>query len=59
MEEAKDLQDIKRLLVLLLRKMGASQQEIGSALGVTQSRISRAFPTKKVDAAKIVAINIQ
>ena len=40
----KELEEIKRLLVLLLLKLGASQNEIASALKVDRSMISRMFP---------------
>lgn len=39
-----ELQDIKRLLVAILIKSGASQGEVASALNVNQSSISRMFP---------------
>jgi DNA-directed RNA polymerase specialized sigma subunit len=40
----KELESIKKLIVLLLLKTGASQNEIAAALGIDQSRISRMFP---------------
>jgi len=39
---------IKRLLMLLLLKCGASQGEIAMALQVDQSTVSRLFPKRKV-----------
>lgn len=39
----KELNDIKRLLVLLLRREGASQAEVAAALDVAQSSVSRMF----------------
>ena len=39
---------IKRLLVLHLLKAGASQTEIGHALGIDQSAVSRMFASCKV-----------
>lgn len=41
---AMELAEIKRLLVLLLLKAGASQGEIGVALNSSQPTISRQFP---------------
>ena len=41
-----ELKDVKRLLVLLLLKLGASQGEIAKALGVTQPSVSRMIPGK-------------
>jgi len=37
------IEDIRRLLVLLLMKSGASQGEIARALGVNQATVSRKF----------------
>ena len=37
----KELAEIKRLLIFMLLKMGASQTEIGKALGTSQASISR------------------
>lgn len=44
----KDLEIVKRLLMLLLLKLGATPQELGLALNVNSSRISQMFPTKKI-----------
>jgi predicted transcriptional regulator len=43
---ASELKDVKRLLVLLLLKLGASQGEIAKALGVSQPSVSRMIPGK-------------
>lgn len=40
----KELESIKKLVMLLLLKAGASQDEVGAALGVDRSRVSRMFP---------------
>ena len=40
----KELDSIKKLLVLLLLKAGATQDEVGAALGIDRSTISRWFP---------------
>lgn len=40
----KELEDIKRLLMLALMRDGAKQSEIATVLGVTQQAISRMFP---------------
>ncbi len=40
----KELDSIKRLLILLLLRDGASQSVVASALGVAQSSVSRMFP---------------
>ena len=40
----RELEDIKRLLVLSLLRSGASQAEVARALGVNQSSVSRMFP---------------
>lgn len=38
------LDSIKRLLILVLVRLGSSQQDIARALNVNQSSISRMFP---------------
>lgn len=40
----RELEDIKRLLMLALLRDGISQAEIAKALGVSQPSISRMFP---------------
>jgi predicted XRE-type DNA-binding protein len=49
---ARELADIKRLLVLALRRSGASQAEVANALGVSQPSISRMSPPGTGKAAK-------
>jgi DNA-directed RNA polymerase specialized sigma subunit len=44
-----ELRDIKRLLVLLLMKAGASQREIATVLNVNQATVSRQFHLGDVD----------
>lgn len=39
---------IKKLIMLLLLKAGASQDEVAAALGVDQSSVSRMFPGVKI-----------
>jgi DNA-binding MarR family transcriptional regulator len=47
-----ELTQIKRLLVLLLMKGGASQEEIALALQVDRSQVSRLLPSSKVERFK-------
>src|SRR5258706_1862204 len=42
----RELEDIKRLLMLALLRDGVSQGDIAKALGVSQPTISRMFPGK-------------
>lgn len=49
-----ELQNIKRLLMALLLKFGASSQEIATALGVDSSLIRKMFPMKAIKKAKII-----
>lgn len=42
-----ELEQIKKLFILVLLKSGMSQSEIGNALGVNQSTISRMMPKAK------------
>ena len=44
----KELDGIKRLLILALIKAGASQGEIAMALHTDQANVSRMFPARKV-----------
>jgi len=39
-----EMKDIKKLLIFILIKSGASQVEVATALNVNQSSISRLFP---------------
>ena len=48
----KELEDIKKLLMLALLRGGVSQGDIAKALGVSQPTISRMFPGKIGVAAK-------
>jgi predicted transcriptional regulator len=44
----KELSYIRKLLVLWLMKAGATQDEIGAALGIDQSAVSRMLQGKKI-----------
>ncbi|WP_315831742.1 hypothetical protein [Bradyrhizobium prioriisuperbiae] len=44
----KQLEDIKRLLVLLLMKLGSSSDEIALALSVDSSAVRRLIPGRKI-----------
>jgi len=48
-----ELTDIKRLMMLLLVKLGATSEEMGLALQVDPSQVRRMLPTRQVK--KIVA----
>ena len=41
-----ELENIKKLLILLLLKLGTSQSDIASTLGISQSTVSRMIPGK-------------
>lgn len=43
-----ELEAIKRLLILLLVKLGATTEEIGDALDMTPRHVRRLFSTAKV-----------
>jgi hypothetical protein len=45
---ARELDQVKRLLILLLVKLGSTSEEIGSALGVHHSRVRQMVPTGKI-----------
>lgn len=54
-KEASEIENLKRLLILLLLKLGATSQEIGTALGVDSSAIRKTFPvrnSKKIESIR-------
>ncbi|WP_428325777.1 hypothetical protein [Nitrosopumilus sp.] len=50
--EKKDYEDIKRLLMLLLIKLGATSEEIGYALKLESSVIRKMLPSSKIKKLK-------
>jgi len=44
----KELNAIKRLLMLLLVKTGATQEELALALQINQEDVSRMMPTRRI-----------
>ncbi len=46
--ELQELESIKRLLILLLLKLGAPSEEIGTAVKLDSSAIRRIFPVRKI-----------
>lgn len=52
-KELEELTNIRNLTMLLLFKLGATQEEVASALGVTQARVSQMFPTKQLKPARL------
>ncbi len=47
-EKQKEVEDIRRLLMVLLLKLGASSEEIGVALGVDSSAVRKMFSMKSI-----------
>jgi hypothetical protein len=43
-----DMEAVKRLLMLLLLKLGSTSDEIAAALGVDSSVVRRTVPSRKV-----------
>ena len=43
-----DTEGVKRLLILLLMKLGTSSKEIGMALNINSSVVRRMFPGKEI-----------
>ena len=43
-----EIEAVKRLLILLLLKIGSTSEEIGTALGVHHSRVRQIVPSGKV-----------
>lgn len=46
--EAAELEHIKRLLILLLVKLGATSEEIGLALKMNSSVVRKLLPMRKI-----------
>jgi predicted transcriptional regulator len=55
-KQLEEIENVRKLLMLLLFKMGASQDEIASALNVTQARVSQMLPSKDIKPAQIQSI---
>lgn len=51
-EELKELQSIKRLMVLMLVKSGATSAEIGDALSIDSSTVRKMFSFRNIKRAK-------
>jgi hypothetical protein len=47
-KDQKDQDAVKRLLMLLLYKLGSSSDEIGVALGVDSSAVRKMFPNRDI-----------
>jgi len=43
-----EIESVKRLLMLLLLKLGATSEEIGAALGINSSGIRKIFPIRSI-----------
>ena len=52
-ETQQELEDIKKLLVLLLMKLGTEGGEIAAALGVSNAPVTRMVPKNKVKTLKL------
>ena len=57
-KEPQELENIQRLLMLLLFKMGASGDEIAGALGVSKARVSQMMPARKIEPAEVNCVVI-
>jgi hypothetical protein len=47
-DAVKELDQVKRLLMLLLVRLGTSSEEIGLALGVSDRRVRQLVPISKI-----------
>ena len=52
-KESEELQSIRNLLMLLLFKMGATDDEVAIALNVTQGRVSQMMPARGIKPAHV------
>ncbi len=48
MKKVSEIESVKRLLILLLLKLGATSQEIGAALGIDSSGIRKLIPVRNI-----------
>lgn len=51
-KELQELENIRKLVILLLFKFGASLDEIATALGVTPGRVSQMMPARGIKPAQ-------
>jgi hypothetical protein len=47
-ELVNQMESVKRLLILLLLKLGSTSQEIGAALGVDSSVVRKMLPVRSI-----------
>jgi len=47
-EKITEIESVKRLLMLLLLKLGATSEEIGAALGIDSSGVRKIFPIRTI-----------
>jgi DNA-directed RNA polymerase specialized sigma subunit len=57
-KKLQELENIQKLLMLLLFKMGASRDEIAGALGVSGARVSQMMRARRIDPAEVNCIVI-
>lgn len=53
-DQPSETESIKRLLILLLLKLGATSQEIGDALGVDSSLIRKMMSVRNIKKVELV-----
>jgi hypothetical protein len=54
-EKMSEAESIKRLLILLLLKLGSTSEEIGTALGTDSSVIRRILPARNVKKIEFIS----
>ena len=53
-DQPNEAESIKRLLILLLLKLGSTSQEIGDALGVDSSMIRKVMSVRNIKKVELV-----
>lgn len=53
-KEISDIERVKRLLILLLLKLGATSEEIGVALGIDSSGVRKMFPVRSIKKIELI-----
>lgn len=57
-KELDELKNIRKLLMLLVYKTGASQDEIATALGISTGRVSQMLPSKGIKLAQVKCLTM-
>ena len=57
--ELEELENVRKLLMLLLFKIGATQDEVATALDVTPGRVSQMMPARGIKPAEVSCVSTE